>query len=80
MKLMKVDKTKLTKKNPKKQFPDLKMMANGEHRNSNYTMFSDDEQFNVSEKTVLTSVCLVSPDPQDLEFEQRFEGVKYIII
>lgn len=50
MKLMKVDKTKLTKKNPKKQFPDLKMMANGDHRNSNYTMFSDDEQFNVSER------------------------------
>jgi hypothetical protein len=40
-KLMKVDKNKL-KKNPKK-FPELKMVVNGDYRNSNYTMFSDDE-------------------------------------
>lgn len=66
MKLMKVDKSKL-KKNQKKQFPDLKMMVNGDHRNSNYTMFSEDEQFNVS-NFHFSSDCVCSSSRRSARF------------
>lgn len=31
-----------------KKFPELKLMINGEHRNQNNSLSSDDENFNVS--------------------------------
>ena len=45
----KIDKKKFAQYQAKK-FPELKMMVNGDYRSSNYTMSSDDEVFNVSER------------------------------
>ena len=33
---------------PTKKFPELKLMINGEYRNQNNTLSSDDDSFNVS--------------------------------
>jgi hypothetical protein len=45
--MSKVDKSKFKKQ--VKKFPELKMAANGEYRNSNHTMLTDDDQnLNVS--------------------------------
>ena len=42
----KVDKKKIGQQG--KKFPELKMMVNGDYRSSNYTLSSDDEDYNVS--------------------------------
>ena len=45
---MKVDKKKVL---PTKKFPELKLMINGEYKNQNNTLSSDDETLNVSVST-----------------------------
>jgi len=45
---MKLDKKKVL---PTKKFPELKLMINGEYKNQNNTLSSDDETLNVSVPT-----------------------------
>ena len=45
----KVDKKKVL---PTKKFPELKLMINGEYRNQNNTLSSDDDSFNVSQTNI----------------------------
>lgn len=49
----KVDKKKVL---PTKKFPELKLMINGEFRNQNNTLSSDDDSFNVSPQSLLTTL------------------------
>lgn len=41
---------------PTKKFPELKLMINGEFRNQNNTLSSDDDSFNVSPQSLLTTL------------------------
>lgn len=50
----KVDKKKVL---PTKKFPELKLMINGEYRNQNNTLSSDDDSFNVSPALCLMTSC-----------------------
>lgn len=57
----KVDKKKVL---PTKKFPELKLMINGEYRNQNNTLSSDDDSFNVRCNFSVITLCLVSTDKE----------------
>jgi hypothetical protein len=50
---------------PNKKFPELKLMINGEYRNSNNTLSSEDDSLAVSHLPRSNSTMLVVPSDQE---------------
>ena len=71
-KFHKFDKKKF-KKNVKK-FPELSKMGSGnEHRNSNYTMSSEDEIFNVSSSFRFVNIIFIVEVPTNQAYQQTYK-------